>query len=369
MGLGMRMPARQESLSGNEKMTYLWKFFNFGSTFNSQGKAQIGFNTTNRIGLKVNFRLAPFLDIYAQGQRSNLMNAYRQSLNYEFNGILVDGFYDNFSFLDYGIGAKVKTYNLYFSCAVNFQPNIFSNNERKVRKQDPSETTGNYLNDFGTGLVFSNTVQKVQRSSFYLGIGQEVDFMDSPANLELGFSFSLTPLYDEQIDFYRDGNRFATNVLHQTTNAVFVTLSQPLQFRKRDKSPVYSPEIIEIQDYKVGHEKVRVGESLVLENIIFLQSSSELTSSSLAQLDDVYQLLLHYPEIRIQISGHTSTEGSRRENLRLSEERAESCKGYLIKKGISAKRIRTVGYGPDKPISEDEPEKNRRVEMLILGIE
>jgi outer membrane protein OmpA-like peptidoglycan-associated protein len=89
----------------------------------------------------------------------------------------------------------------------------------------------------------------------------------------------------------------------------------------------------------------------------------------MGDLDEVYDLLVKYPGTRIQLSGHTSLEGSRRQNIDLSEKRAEACKDYLVRKGVDRRRIRTVGYGPDKPISEDNQEINRRVELQILSVE
>jgi OmpA-OmpF porin, OOP family len=79
--------------------------------------------------------------------------------------------------------------------------------------------------------------------------------------------------------------------------------------------------------------------------------------------------LKDYPKSRIEISGHTSAEGDRRANIELSEKRAIACKTFLERNGIASKRIKTLGRGPDRPISKTEPEKNRRVEMKILSLE
>jgi hypothetical protein len=78
-----------------------------------------------------------------------------------------------------------------------------------------------------------------------------------------------------------------------------------------------------------------------------------------------------FPDLRVEISGHTSDEGKRDFNMKLSRKRAESVKGFLVSAGIDEKRIGTVGYGPDRPIAENTnkqgQEKNRRIEFRLLG--
>jgi outer membrane protein OmpA-like peptidoglycan-associated protein len=78
----------------------------------------------------------------------------------------------------------------------------------------------------------------------------------------------------------------------------------------------------------------------------------------------------HHPLMMIEVSGHTDNQGDRYLNIRLSKERAEVVKQYLTSKGIEEKRIKCVGYGPDRPISANHTEAmrklNRRVEFKIL---
>src|SRR4029079_6744675 len=66
-------------------------------------------------------------------------------------------------------------------------------------------------------------------------------------------------------------------------------------------------------------------------------------------------------------------EGKRDFNMKLSRKRAEAVKLFLVSAGIDEGRIGTVGYGPDKPIADNETkegkEKNRRIEFRLLGTE
>ena len=81
-------------------------------------------------------------------------------------------------------------------------------------------------------------------------------------------------------------------------------------------------------------------------------------------------MLKEYPALKVEISGHTSDEGKRERNMKLSQERAESAKRTWCAAGIDGGRITTVGYGPDKPLVSGKgkvQEKNRRIEFRLLG--
>jgi len=87
-------------------------------------------------------------------------------------------------------------------------------------------------------------------------------------------------------------------------------------------------------------------------------------------LDDIADVLIRYPETRIVVAGHTDSDGSASYNLDLSERRAQSIKNYLVQRGVSSRRIRTVGYGESEPVASNNTERgkarNRRVEIDIL---
>jgi OmpA-OmpF porin, OOP family len=105
------------------------------------------------------------------------------------------------------------------------------------------------------------------------------------------------------------------------------------------------------------------------KRIQFKYGSSELTTSSYKVLDEVSELLRGNPEIKVLIEGHTSSDGNREVNMKLSKNRAENVKKYLLSKGIDEIRLTTIGYGPDKPLGPEKTEadkiRNRRVEMEL----
>jgi outer membrane protein OmpA-like peptidoglycan-associated protein len=113
------------------------------------------------------------------------------------------------------------------------------------------------------------------------------------------------------------------------------------------------------------------GKVEIPENILFETGSSTIDERSYGLLDQVAQLLLAHPELRIiRIEGHTDDTGSADANIKLSEDRAEAVRDYLIQKGVPANKLTTAGYGATRPIvpndSEENRAKNRRVEFIVV---
>ena len=115
-----------------------------------------------------------------------------------------------------------------------------------------------------------------------------------------------------------------------------------------------------------------VGCTFVLKDIFFEFDKSTLLQQSYFELKSLISLLDTYPQMRIEIRGHTDAKGSDSYNLRLSENRAKAVADYLISKGISEKRLQYKGYGKSLPIDTNDTEegraKNRRVEFKIIAM-
>jgi outer membrane protein OmpA-like peptidoglycan-associated protein len=124
-----------------------------------------------------------------------------------------------------------------------------------------------------------------------------------------------------------------------------------------------------------GVEVVRKGDNITLGmpgNVTFALNSAQLNPEFDPVLDKVASTLVEYNQTMIQIAGHTDSTGSHEYNMKLSEQRAMSVKNYLAGRGVPAKRMVTVGAGPDYPVaSNDTPEgraENRRVEITIVPV-
>lgn len=104
-----------------------------------------------------------------------------------------------------------------------------------------------------------------------------------------------------------------------------------------------------------------------IENLYFETGKAIIKTESHENLDKLYNSLNTYPDIKLMVHGHTDKTGGIDLNMKLSKDRAESVKGYLVGKGIAADRILTKGHGPKDPLingeSESEFKFNRRVEF------
>lgn len=112
------------------------------------------------------------------------------------------------------------------------------------------------------------------------------------------------------------------------------------------------------------------GQVITLDNsVLFEVGKSELLPNARQRLKQVADVLQMQEDRTITIEGHTDSQGSNSLNERLSEKRAESVKDYLVSRGIDSSRVRTVGFGEERPIaSNDSPEgraMNRRVEIVL----
>lgn len=105
------------------------------------------------------------------------------------------------------------------------------------------------------------------------------------------------------------------------------------------------------------------------KNVFFATGKYELLKKSHNKLDDVVTILNENPSYKVQIDGHTDSQGSDELNQTLSENRAAAVRSYLEGKGIAANRLSSAGYGETQPVSDNKTAKgraeNRRVEMTL----
>ncbi|UOG77043.1 OmpA family protein [Hymenobacter tibetensis] len=117
-------------------------------------------------------------------------------------------------------------------------------------------------------------------------------------------------------------------------------------------------------------EPVRAGRSIVLNNLFFDTNQYELKPKSRTELNRLVGFMKQYPEVQVEVSGHTDDVGSDDDNLSLSQNRAKSVYSYLVSQGVKAERLRFKGYGESKPLvandSDSRRQQNRRIELRIL---
>ncbi|TBO36998.1 OmpA family protein [Pedobacter kyonggii] len=123
-----------------------------------------------------------------------------------------------------------------------------------------------------------------------------------------------------------------------------------------------------IKETRVVTEADRKVVKDAISNLEFDLGKSTIRSKSYATLNRVAGLLVE-KNFSLKLAGHTDNTGGRELNLRLSKDRAESVKAYLVSQGANASRIEATGYGPDQPIATNKTaagrQQNRRVEFTL----
>ncbi len=115
---------------------------------------------------------------------------------------------------------------------------------------------------------------------------------------------------------------------------------------------------------------MEIKQTLTLRGVNFKTASAELLEESYYMLEQVYNSLEAYPNVKVEIGGHTDNQGGAQYNLVLSYQRAKSVMDYLIMRGISATRLVAKGYGLEKPVASNNTAEgralNRRVEVVPI---
>lgn len=124
-----------------------------------------------------------------------------------------------------------------------------------------------------------------------------------------------------------------------------------------------------------GIEIERQGDQLALtmpSGITFRQGSAEIDPSFFQALNSVSSTLVEYPSTAVDIRGHASSEGDRGFNQRLSQQRADAVRNYLMNQGVQSVRMSAIGMGIDYPVADNSTEagrvQNRRVEIILTPV-
>ncbi|HLL22497.1 MAG TPA: OmpA family protein, partial [Kofleriaceae bacterium] len=107
------------------------------------------------------------------------------------------------------------------------------------------------------------------------------------------------------------------------------------------------------------------------QTVYFDTRKATIKPVSFPLLTEVAQALADNPTLKVDVEGHTDSQGNDRFNLRLSQKRAESVKKFLVGRGVAPTRLAPKGYGENVPIADnrtaDGRAQNRRVEFVITS--
>lgn len=123
-------------------------------------------------------------------------------------------------------------------------------------------------------------------------------------------------------------------------------------------------------DMEINRETDPIESKIAFKSLEFENGKADILTSMHEDLNKLADFLIDHPRFKLNISGHTDSQGAEESNLRLSQARADAIKAYLIYEfKIDAARVDAHGYGSSKPIVEEEHEDhrqlNRRVEFDI----
>jgi len=109
----------------------------------------------------------------------------------------------------------------------------------------------------------------------------------------------------------------------------------------------------------------------IVESVYFKTDRAVIEARSFALLDNVAAVLAAHDQLKIQVEGHTDSQGDDAYNKKLSQRRAEAVVAYLVKKGIDRSRLTAMGFGEELPIAVNTTKEgraqNRRVVFTVIG--
>jgi outer membrane protein OmpA-like peptidoglycan-associated protein len=178
----------------------------------------------------------------------------------------------------------------------------------------------------------------------------------------------------------RTGEKIGKARTHPLTGKYQITLSKGENYGIYAEADdyiavTYNIDLDSLSDYREINQDITMfpikkGETIRINNIFFSFAEFELLPESFPELNRLVEILNKYPDLKIQINGHTDDVGADDRNLKLSLNRAKAVSDYLKNQGIDQKRLSIKGFGKTQPLINEKTEEarsqNRRVEFLIL---
>lgn len=120
----------------------------------------------------------------------------------------------------------------------------------------------------------------------------------------------------------------------------------------------------------VDEKGCRLTVDIALPSVFFDHDSSQLTQAAIGKLEGVINTLRTYPELKIEVAGHTDSKGNDRYNIGLSERRALAVQTYLVSNGIELEQLQLSFHGEAKPVADNNSAEgraiNRRAQFYLV---
>jgi OOP family OmpA-OmpF porin len=139
---------------------------------------------------------------------------------------------------------------------------------------------------------------------------------------------------------------------------------------QKESSTIEVPDQPGIMEATLSVEMEDESKEVYELDVHFETGKSTIKPESYGVLNDLLAAMNRLKTSKIELAGHTDSDGSAEANLQLSRDRAVAVRDYLVNKGIISTRIQTVGYGEAKPVANNDSEqgkaKNRRTEVRVI---
>jgi outer membrane protein OmpA-like peptidoglycan-associated protein len=108
-----------------------------------------------------------------------------------------------------------------------------------------------------------------------------------------------------------------------------------------------------------------------MSDVLFDFGRSELKPGAKEKLAKISGILISHPGLTLEVDGHTDSVGSDEVNMKLSEQRADTVRAYLVSQGVAPDTISAHGFGKEQPVATNDTaagrQLNRRVEIVVAG--
>lgn len=179
------------------------------------------------------------------------------------------------------------------------------------------------------------------------------------ANATRGTTFDITKPFGAILDTY---TRNLTNMYAITYRSEEPALPDSINVA-----------VVNEQSYELVRRTIpilQIGRKLIIEDLLFATNKAIPVATFQPQLERIAEFMMNRKTVVIRVEGHTDGIGNAEYNLRLSMQRAEAVKTYLIQRSVAAHRIHTLGFGKSRPIATNDTDigrrLNRRTEIVIL---
>ena len=211
-------------------------------------------------------------------------------------------------------------------------------------------------------------------TNWHLGYGADLQVgYQLTSCLKLGIYSGLTRLTGERMDgmpehlhksnfVWESGVRLGIN-LSKKKNKIAETPSVPqtevLQQEPTPSEEINQKEIVDKAETRVAEQDIKESAKVTFPVIYFAFNSIDIQQNEETKLNDILKTLKENPEMKVTVAGWCDTKGSVAVNKRISRQRAEAVRTWLVKNGIESSRITAIGNGSD---DTRDAEKARRVE-------